>query len=62
MKIEDFDGSFGGRIKNDKLWFMLTGRDQVTFTQAGASQLSGRLARAFRTDASMLVRFALPIR
>jgi hypothetical protein len=37
VKIEDFDGSFGGRIKSDKLWFMLTGRDQVTFTQAGAS-------------------------
>src|SRR6202040_2713776 len=37
VKIEDFDGSFGGRIKTDKLWFMLTGRDQVTFTQAGAS-------------------------
>ena len=37
IKIEDFDGSFGGPIKKDKLWFMLTGRDQVTFTQAGAS-------------------------
>jgi hypothetical protein len=37
VKIEDFDGSFGGPIKKDKLWFMLTGRDQVTFTQAGAS-------------------------
>jgi hypothetical protein len=37
VKIEDFDGSFGGPIKRDKLWFMLTGRDQVTFTQAGGS-------------------------
>jgi hypothetical protein len=37
-KIEDFDGSFGGPIKTDKLWFLLTGRRQVTFTQAGASK------------------------
>ena len=37
VKIEDFDGSFGGPIKKDKLWFMLTGRKQVTYTQAGAS-------------------------
>ncbi|HLK51083.1 MAG TPA: carboxypeptidase regulatory-like domain-containing protein [Bryobacteraceae bacterium] len=37
VKIEDFDGSFGGPIKHDKLWFLLTGRRQVTFTQAGAS-------------------------
>ncbi|PWU03314.1 MAG: hypothetical protein C5B51_19215 [Terriglobia bacterium] len=37
VKIEDFDGSFGGPIKTDKLWFMLTGRKQVTYTQAGAS-------------------------
>jgi hypothetical protein len=37
VKIEDFDGSFGGPFKRDKLWFMLTGRRQVTFTQAGAS-------------------------
>ncbi len=37
VKIEDFDGSFGGPIKRDKLWFMLTGREQITFTQAGAS-------------------------
>jgi len=37
VKIEDFDGSFGGPIKTDKLWFLLTGRDQVTWTQAGAS-------------------------
>ena len=37
VKIEDFDGSFGGPIIKDKLWFMLTGRDQVTFTQAQGS-------------------------
>ncbi len=37
VKIEDFDGSFGGPIKTDKLWFMLTGRKQLTWTQAGAS-------------------------
>jgi len=37
VKIEDFDGAFGGRIIRDKLWFMMTGRQQVTFTQAGAS-------------------------
>lgn len=38
VKIEDFDGSFGGPIKRDKLWFLITGRRQVTFTQAGAAQ------------------------
>jgi Carboxypeptidase regulatory-like domain len=37
VKIEDFDGSFGGPIKRDKLWFLITGRRQVTFTQAGAA-------------------------
>jgi len=37
VKIEDFNGSFGGPIKTDKLWFIVTGRRQVTFTQAGAS-------------------------
>jgi carboxypeptidase family protein len=37
VKIEDFDGSFGGPIKHDKLWFLITGRRQVTFTQAGAT-------------------------
>src|SRR6266849_2167389 len=29
-KINDFDGSFGGAIKKDKLWFLLTGRQQTT--------------------------------
>src|SRR5690242_14023985 len=37
VKIEDFNGSFGGPIKRDKLWFLLTGREQITWTQAGAS-------------------------
>jgi len=37
VKIEDFNGSLGGPIKADKLWFIVTGRRQVTFTQAGAS-------------------------
>ncbi|HLG95843.1 MAG TPA: carboxypeptidase regulatory-like domain-containing protein [Bryobacteraceae bacterium] len=36
-KIEDFDGSFGGPIIHDKLWFLLTGREQTTFTQAANS-------------------------
>src|SRR6266705_3786167 len=29
-KIEDFDGSLGGPAKKDKLWFLLTGRKQIT--------------------------------
>ncbi len=37
VKIEDFDGSFGGPLIKDKLWFNLTGRNQTTYTQAGAS-------------------------
>jgi hypothetical protein len=37
VKIEDFDGSIGGPIKKEKLWFMLSGRKQVTYTQAGTS-------------------------
>ena len=37
IKIKDFDGSFGGPIMKDKLWFMLTGRQQLTYTQAGIS-------------------------
>jgi hypothetical protein len=36
-KIEDFDGSFGGPIMRDKLWFLLSGRKQLTFTQAANS-------------------------
>ena len=38
VKIMDYDGSFGGPIKKDKLWFLVTGREQYTATQAGASQ------------------------
>jgi hypothetical protein len=38
VKIEDYNGSFGGPIKRDKLWFIVTGRRQVTLTQAGASK------------------------
>jgi hypothetical protein len=37
VKIEDYDGSFGGPVIKDKLWFLLTGREQITHTQAGAS-------------------------
>ena len=37
VKVEDFDGAFGGPLIKDKLWFTLTGRSQITFTQAGAS-------------------------
>src|SRR6266852_3106263 len=36
-KIEDFDGSLGGPIKRDKLWFLLSGRKQLTFVQAANS-------------------------
>jgi len=38
VKIEDYDGAFSGPIIKDKLWFTMTGREQITFTQAGASQ------------------------
>ena len=37
VKIQDFDGSFGGPVKKDKIWFVLTGRQQITYTRAGAS-------------------------
>ncbi len=37
VKIEDFDGSIGGPIIKDKLWFLVSGRKQLTYTQAGAS-------------------------
>ncbi len=36
-RIEDFDGSFGGPILRDKLWFLTSGRKQVTYTTAGTS-------------------------
>jgi hypothetical protein len=37
-RIEDFDGSFGGPIKRDSLWFLLSGRQQTTYTQAANSK------------------------
>ena len=37
QKIEDFDGSLGGPFKKDKLWFLLSGRKQLTFVQAANS-------------------------
>src|SRR3989454_5152437 len=36
-KINDFDGSQGGPIKKDKLWFLLTGRKQITKLQSAGS-------------------------
>jgi hypothetical protein len=36
-KIEDFDGSLGGPFRKDKLWFLLSGRKQLTFVQAANS-------------------------
>jgi Carboxypeptidase regulatory-like domain len=39
-KIEDFDGSIGGPIKRDKLWFLLTGRKQLTNLQSAGSFFS----------------------
>src|SRR5499427_6739845 len=37
QRIEDFDGSLGGPFKKDKLWFLLSGRKQLTFVQAANS-------------------------
>jgi hypothetical protein len=39
-KIEDFDGSLGGPIKKDKLWFLLAGRKQVSDLQSSGSFFS----------------------
>ncbi len=39
-KIEDFDGSIGGPIKKDRLWFLLTGRKQITDLQSAGSFFS----------------------
>jgi len=39
-KIEDFDGSLGGPIKKGKLWFLLTGRKQLTNLQSSGSFFS----------------------
>jgi hypothetical protein len=36
-EIQDFDGSFGGPIKKDKLWFLLTGRKQLSNLQSPGS-------------------------
>src|SRR5713101_1379477 len=36
-KINDFNGSLGGPIKKDKLWFLVTGRKQLTNLQSAGS-------------------------
>jgi hypothetical protein len=36
-RIEDFDGTLGGPIIKDKLWFLLGGRKQLSFVQAAGS-------------------------
>jgi hypothetical protein len=33
-QVQDFDGSLGGPIKKDKLWFLLSGRKQRTNQQS----------------------------
>ena len=33
-QVQDFDGSLGGPIKKDKLWFLLSGRKQLTYQQS----------------------------
>ncbi len=41
-RLEDFDGSFGGPIKKDKLWFLVSGRKQLSYIQsAGSFYLNG---------------------
>src|SRR5438552_13141145 len=35
--VEDFDGSLGGPVKKDRLWFLLTGRRQITKLQSAGS-------------------------
>jgi carboxypeptidase family protein len=39
-KIEDFDGSVGGPIKKDKLWFLVAGRKQLTNLESSGSFFS----------------------
>jgi hypothetical protein len=39
-QIQDFDGSVGGPIIKDKLWFLLAGRKQITNLQAAGSFFS----------------------
>jgi len=36
-RLEDFDGTLGGPIIKDKLWFLLGGRKQLSFIQAAGS-------------------------
>ena len=36
-EIQDFDGSIGGPIKKDKLWFLITGRKQTSNLQSAGS-------------------------
>ena len=36
-QIQDFDGSLGGPIRKDKLWFLLSGRKQLTYQQSPLS-------------------------
>jgi hypothetical protein len=36
-EIQDFDGSIGGPIKKDKLWFLITGRKQTSNLQSPGS-------------------------
>jgi hypothetical protein len=33
-QIQDFDGSFGGPVQKDKLWFLVSGRRQRTWVQS----------------------------
>ena len=33
-QLQDFDGSLGGPIKKDRLWFLLSGRKQQTYQQS----------------------------
>ncbi|MEO8100770.1 MAG: carboxypeptidase regulatory-like domain-containing protein [Acidobacteriota bacterium] len=37
-KIQDFDGSLGGPLRKDKLWFLLSGRKQLTYQQSPLSK------------------------
>jgi len=39
-QIQDFDGSLGGPLKKDKLWFLLSGRKQLTYQQSPLSTQS----------------------
>jgi hypothetical protein len=42
-KLEDFDGSVGGPVLKNKLWFLLAGRKQLSYIQsAGSFYLNGQ--------------------